>query len=125
MLQNSLSQDSMDARNLCEFRKQQIILTEAGKKKYINGDTELQIVGRWGSSPPSVDVCLVNIFFILMSSLVIGYCWKQATLLDECLLWYKDSYFNTTLCFFLKKQICKASNGHCALTSSSCFRNSL
>lgn len=39
MLQNSLSQDVMGARNLCEFRKQQIILTEAGKKKYINGDT--------------------------------------------------------------------------------------
>lgn len=75
----------MDARNLCEFRKKQIISTETGKKKYISRDTELQIIGRWGSSPPS-DVCLLTVFFILLSSLVISYYWKQAALLDEPLL---------------------------------------
>lgn len=63
-------------------------LTEAGKKKYINGDTELEITGRWGSSQPTVDVCLLYFyfFFILLSSLIISYCWKQATFLDETLL---------------------------------------
>lgn len=55
ILQNSLSQDVMDARNLCEFRMQQIILTEIVKKKYISDDPKLQIIERWGSSPPSVD----------------------------------------------------------------------